>query len=188
MQKKSVHTLTLGAILTALVIVLQLLGSFIRFGIFSISLVLIPIVIGAAMCGTRISTWLGFVFGLTVLISGDAAAFMAFDVAGTIITVLAKGILCGLAAGLVYRQVAKWNVYVAVIAAAILCPVVNSGVFFLGCLVFFFGDLAAWAGGGDIVQYIILTLIGGNFLFELGFNIFLSPAVVRLLRINKKLR
>ena len=39
------------AILTAIVIVLQLLGSFIRFGPFSISLVLVPIVIGAALYG-----------------------------------------------------------------------------------------------------------------------------------------
>ena len=76
----STQTLTLGAILTALVIVLQLMGSFIRFGMFSVSLVLIPIVIGAALCGKYIGAWLGFVFGLTVLMSGDAASFMGIDV------------------------------------------------------------------------------------------------------------
>lgn len=37
--------LTLLALLTAIVVVLQLLGSFIRFGGFSISLVLVPIVL-----------------------------------------------------------------------------------------------------------------------------------------------
>ena len=36
---------------TAIVIVLQLMGSFIRFGTFSISLVLVPVVIGAALYG-----------------------------------------------------------------------------------------------------------------------------------------
>ena len=46
-QKTSTETLVLGAILTALVVVLQMMGSFIRFGMFSISLVLVPIVIGA---------------------------------------------------------------------------------------------------------------------------------------------
>lgn len=187
-KKSSIQNLTLSAILTALVIVLQLMGSFIRFGPFSVSLVLVPIVIGAAVCGTRIGAWLGFVFGLTVLLSGDAAAFLALSVPGTVITVLLKGTLCGLAAGLVYKLVSKRNVYVGVIVAAIVCPIVNSGVFFLGCLVFFFNDLVTWAGGGDVVRYIILVLIGGNFLFELGFNILLSPIIVRLLRINKKLR
>ena len=44
------RTMVLTAVLTAVVVVLQLLGSFIRFGPFSISLVLVPIVIGAAVC------------------------------------------------------------------------------------------------------------------------------------------
>ena len=38
---------------TAIVIVLQLMGSFIRFGTFSISLVLVPVVIGAAQVLAR---------------------------------------------------------------------------------------------------------------------------------------
>ncbi|MBO5326582.1 MAG: ECF transporter S component, partial [Clostridia bacterium] len=62
-QDLSLRKLTLGAMLTALVVVLQLVGSFIRFGPFSISLVLIPIVIGAATCGPYIGAWLGLVFG-----------------------------------------------------------------------------------------------------------------------------
>ena len=72
--------LTLGAILTALVVVLQLLGSFIHLGMFSVSLVLIPIVVGAATCGPWIGGWLGLAFGVTVLLSGDAAAFLAVNV------------------------------------------------------------------------------------------------------------
>ena len=92
-QKMALQTLALGAMLTALVIVLQLLGSFIRFGVFSISLVLIPIVVGAAMCGPAISAWLGLVFGIAVLLSGDAAAFLAVSVPGTILTVDRKSVV-----------------------------------------------------------------------------------------------
>ena len=53
MEKQRIETRTLTglSILTAIVFVLQLLGSFIRLGTFSVSLVLIPIVIGAAMYG-----------------------------------------------------------------------------------------------------------------------------------------
>ena len=53
MKKQTITTRTITgvAIFTAIVIVLQLLGSFIRFGPFSISLVLIPIVVGAALYG-----------------------------------------------------------------------------------------------------------------------------------------
>lgn len=191
-KKMSTKTLALGAILTALVIILQLMGSFIRFGMFQVSLVLIPIVVGAALCGKYIGAWLGFVFGVVVLLNGDATAFLTVDVLGTILTVLLKGTLCGFFSGLVYDLIAKKNIYVAVVAAAIVCPLVNTGIFLLGCLVFFMDTISVWAAGAgfgeDTVKYMFLGLAGGNFLFELGFNIVLSPVIVRLLSITKKVK
>ncbi len=189
-QKPSIQTLAFGAVLTALVIVLQFMGSFIRFGPFSISLVLIPIVIGAATCGSYMGAWLGFVFGVVVLISCDAAAFLAVNVPGTIITVLLKGTACGFCAGLVYKAFARFNRYIGVVAAAIVCPLVNTGVFLLGCWLFFFETVSAWAAGmgygTNVASYMFLGLAGGNFLFELGINMFLSPVIVRLLQIRSK--
>ena len=184
--------LTLGAILTALVVVLQLLGQFIHFGVFSISLVLIPIVVGAATCGPWIGAWLGLVFGITVLLSGDAAAFMAVNVPGTIVTVLLKGVLCGLLSGLTYRALANRSRIAAVVAAAAVCPIVNTGVFLIGCALFFFETIAGWATaagfGENAVGYMFFVLAGGNFLFELGFNLVLSPIIVRLLDIANRIR
>ena len=189
-RKPSIQTLTFGAVLTALVIILQFMGSFIRFGPFSISLVLIPIVIGAATCGAYMGAWLGFVFGVVVLISGDAAAFLTVSIPGTIITVLLKGTACGFCAGLVYKAFARFNRYIGVVAAAIVCPLVNTGVFLLGCWLFFFETVSAWAAGmgygTNVVSYMFLGLAGGNFLFELGINVFLSPVIVRLLQIRSK--
>lgn len=184
--KMSTKTLVLGAVLSALVIVLQLMGSFIRLGPFSISLVLVPIVIGAAMCDTRIGAWLGFLFGVVVLLSGDAAAFLAINIPGTIITVLVKGTACGLVAGLIYKLLERFNRYVAVVAAAIACPIVNTGIFLLGCSVFFMDTIRSWAGGGDVLTYMILGLVGGNFLVELAINIVLSPVIVRILNIKRR--
>ena len=187
-KRVSTEVLVSGALLTALVIILQMMGSFIRFGPFSISLVLIPIVIGAAICGPKISTWLGFVFGVVVLIT-DAAAFLAISVPGTIVTVLVKGTACGLVAGLIYKLLEKKNRYVAIVAAAIVCPLVNTGIFLLGCLLFFFETVKGWGlgmGFDNTLQYMILGLVGGNFLFELATNIVLSPIVVRILNIIKK--
>lgn len=183
-KRMSTQTLVLGAMLTALVVVLQMLGGFIRFGPFQISLVLIPIVIGAATCGVRVGAWLGLVFGIVVLANGDAAAFLSIDVVGTVVTVLAKGICCGLCAGAIFKALKNVNRYLAVIVAAIICPVVNTGIFLLGCYAFFFDTIQEWgaaAGFENVGQYIIFGLVGGNFLFELGTNIVLSPVVVRLL-------
>ncbi len=182
--------LVLGAVFTALVIVLQLLGSFIRFGMFSVSLVLVPIIIGAALCGTRIGAWLGFVFGVAVLLSGDAASFLTVSVPGTVITVLLKGTLCGLAAGAVYNLINTRNRYLAIIAAAIVCPVVNTGIFLLGCVVFFLETVAGWGaalGFSNAAEYMFLGLAGGNFIFELLTNLVLTPVIVTILKSVKKL-
>ena len=193
MDKKSIPTRTLTglALMTAIVVVLQLLGTFIRFGPFSISLVLIPIVVGAALYGAKAGAWLGFVFGLVVLLNGDAGAFLAVNPLGTVLVVLLKGALAGLCAGLVYRLLSKpgKNDLPAVLCAAIAAPVVNTGVFLLGCLVFFMPTISGWAsamGFESVGKYMIFGLVGGNFLFELLFNIILSPVIVRLIKLGKK--
>lgn len=177
------------ALFTAIVVVLQLLGSFIRFGPFSISLVLIPIVVGTALYGIGAGAWLGLVFGVTVLASGDASAFLAVNVPGTIITVLAKGAAAGLLSGAVYKLVEKKNKTAATICAAIATPIANTGVFLLGCLIFFMPTINGWAAAVGIESagtYMITTLVGFNFIFELLVNVVLSPIIVRLIGLGKK--
>ena len=189
-NKKQTQKLVLGAIMTALVIVLQLLGQFIKLGPFSVSLVLVPIVVGAAICDYKIGAWLGFVFGVVVLLSGDAAAFYAINVPGTIITVLLKGTLCGLFAGLTYKLLQKKNKYLAVMVSAVVCPVVNTGVFLIGCKLFFMSAVTAWGaanGFASTVEYMFIGLAGGNFIFELLVNIALAPAILRVISYNKDL-
>ena len=188
-KNAGVEKMVLAAILTALVIVLQLAGQFIRFGIFSVSLVLVPIVLGAALCGVGVSTWLGFVFGMVVLFQPDTQAFMSISVFGTVLTVLVKGALCGLVAGLVYAALAKKNRYFATVCAAVVCPLVNTGIFLLGTVVFFLDTVASWgvaAGFASTFEYVVIGFVGVNFLAELVFNIVLSPVVVRLLNIRKR--
>lgn len=172
------------AVLTALVIVLQYAGGFIRLGMFSISAVLVPIVIGSALCGTLSGAWLGFVFGVAVLLSGDATAFLTIDPLGTVITVLLKGALCGLAAGAVYKLFENKNRYLAVMLSSVICPLVNTGVFLAGCALFFWDTVSAWAQSTVIVE-VIFYLIGFNFLFEMLLNIILAPVILRLVNMKK---
>ena len=60
-SKEQVRKLTLAAMLTAVVVVLALLGTAIKFGTFNINLALVPIVIGAALLGVAYGAWFGFV-------------------------------------------------------------------------------------------------------------------------------
>ena len=187
----STRTLTGLALFTAIVVVLQFLGAFVRFGPFSISLVLIPIVVGAALYGPLAGAWLGFVFGLVVLLSGDAAPFLAVNPLGTVLVVLVKGAAAGLCAGLVYRALEKFNGWIAVILAAVTAPVVNTGIFLLGCVLFFMPTVTEWAtamGFPSVGNYMIVGLVGGNFLVELAVNLVLSPVIVRLIKLGRQSR
>ena len=185
----STRTLTGTALFTAVVVVLQLLGSFIHFGPFSVSLVLLPIVLGSALYGVGAGAWLGFAFGLTVLLSGDAALFMPVNPLGTVLTVLLKGTLAGLCAGLVYRLISRKNTYAGVIVSAVVCPVVNTGVFLLGCLVFFMDTISEWAanaGFANAGSYLIVGMVGLNFIVEMAVNIILCPVILRLIKLGRK--
>lgn len=182
-----IRRITYLGIMSALVIVLQLLGNFIKLGMFSISLVLVPIVLGATIGGAFGGAWLGTVFGITVLVAGDAALFLGVNPVGTVITVIAKGLLCGLAAAAVYNAVAPKKPYLAVFLASITCPLVNTGVFILGCYVFFYDAISSWAvaEGVSAAVFIFFGLAGVNFLLELAINIVLCPMIVRLTNVLK---
>lgn len=174
---------------TAIVVVLQMLGGAIRFSMFSITVVLVPIVVGAAVYNWKAGAWLGFTFGFTVLLSGDAAAFIAINPLATILVVLLKGTACGFAAGWIYNCLQKYNNVLAVVSAALICPIVNTGIFLIGCNLFFYDTLAVWAadlGFANAASYMILGLVGTNFLIELGVNILLAPIIVRLIKIGSR--
>ncbi len=181
-NKMSTKTLVLGAILTALVIVLQYLSMAIRFGTFSITLSLIPIVIGSITCGASMGAWLGLVFGITVLLTGDAAPFWAVTAVGTFLTVVAKGIAAGVFPALVFKLFKKTNKTFASAVAAIISPIANTGVFLLGCVVFFIPTLIEWYGN---VAAFLVTIFSFNFLIELVLNIVLTPVIIRLINFKK---
>lgn len=181
-----VRRLTYLAILTAIVFVIQLIGGSFKIGIFSFSFVLVPIVIGAALCGVFAGAWLGLVFGIAVIVTGDAALFLQFNIFGTIVTVLLKGMLAGIASGAVYKLLERFNRYVAVFVSAAVCPIVNSGIFFLGGLVFFLEDIESYFAQPNGALFIIVGLIGWNFFIEIAVNMVLAPIILRIINIKKR--
>lgn len=189
-----VQRMTGIAILTAIIVVVQLICTFIKFGPFSITLALAPIIIGAAVYGVGTGAMLGGVFGLVVLITGvlgwdggTVMLLMGINPVATVLICIVKGAAAGLAAGAVYAAIAKKNQLVGVITAGIVCPVVNTGLFIAGMLTFFFGTISGWAAGNDsMVQYIIFGLCGGNFLVELATNLLLATAITRIIRVVRK--
>ena len=180
-------------LLMALIVVMQALSGIIPpVGGFTISLVLIPIVLGAAAFGPGAGALLGGTFGAIVFINcvtgadpGGAMVFQA-NPALCFLVVMGKGILAGLASGGVYKLLKEKNAYLAMLCAAIVCPVVNTGIFIVCMLLFFIDVLKAWANGADVAGYILTGLVVANFLPELAINVVFSPAGQRILHAVQK--
>ena len=119
----NVKNLTLLALMTALVAVFQCIGLIIPIGFNFGAFALVPIVIGAAMLGPIAGLWLGFIFGLVVIVTGQASAFYAFGVVQTVLVVLLKGALAGWVSGIFYKMIEKKNSLAAIITSSVLCPV-----------------------------------------------------------------
>ena len=193
-KKVNTYRLTALGILTAIIIVLQIFSTFVKFGPFSITLALIPIVIGAAIYGAGAGAYLGGVFGVVVLLmcifGADIGGAMVWNANPAICAVLVilKGALAGFEAGVHYRALESGNKIVATVTAAFVAPLVNTGIFILGMMIFYRDILAAWSGGSDVLYYIIFTMTGVNFLIELGTNMVLCPVVIKIMDAVKKNR
>jgi uncharacterized membrane protein len=265
------------ALLTAIVFVVQFIAATIKLGTFSITFALMPIVIGAALYGVAAGAWLGLVFGIVVLLSGDAAPFLAVNAPATILVVLLKGMLAGVAASCIYKLFAEkestgkitiivsgsllalgggflvargilqstgkyepmafslrdpnispdssnpvnlhsvlipagviialgalifaaglflvlyllikkpgLGVSPAVFLSAAVCPIVNTGIFLIGCRLFFFDTIKEWAGGSNAFSFMIVGMVGLNFILEFAINMILVPAIVVIVRYVQK--
>lgn len=173
------------SILTAMVVVLQLLSLVVKIGPFSATFALVPLIMGAIIYGPLAGTVLGLTMGIVILAT-DAQAFFVVNPFFTIILCLAKTGLAGLISGLVYKSLAKKNMHLGIILAALVAPIVNTGIFALGTLTFFYNTLVEWAGGSNVLSYLFLTVIGFNFVIEFALNAILSPTFIYLTRVLNK--
>lgn len=201
-QRQSVLYLTELAILTAIILVFQFAGVSIRLpipGSTNISLVLIPVALGAMLMGPVAGAFLGFVFGLIVYVTGgvmhlDLFTAFLFD-SNPVITAgicLIKSTLAGFLAGWIYKLLRKKSTLLAVFVAAAIVPVVNTAVFCFGCLIILDtvkGFMSSQNLGSDAINFIFIGCAGLNFVLELAINLIFSPALERVIRlVSKKVR
>ena len=212
-KNKTLYLVELS-ILTALTIVLQFLGSFLTgFTGLPMSLVLIPIVIGAIHLGPLAGGWLGAVFGIVTIIMGFSGIDVFtnvllnnFGIVKMIICILlcmVKAIGAGLGAGFLYKGLNALfqgkNVTLTTVLSSIAAPLLNTGIFVAGMLIFYFNDLGAIQTeiakilDQELVivpsmKYIFLVLAGWNFVSEFAINLIISPAISRVVDIVRKNR
>lgn len=193
-QKQRVLYLVQMALLTAIIMTLHFSGVAIpAFGT-KISLVLIPIAMGAMLLGPAAGAILGFVYGVTVFVSlgvlhMDPFTAILFDnnPVMTFLICTVKTTAAGLVAGYVYRALSKKNALLAVFVAAALVPTINTGVFVLGCFIIYNTISQVAAGNGySPVYFILIVCAGVNYALELAINLIFSPALERITRVFTK--
>ena len=190
----NIKKFTTVSLLSAIIAILTIICTFIRFGPFSITLALTPIIIGAALFGRNTGAFLGTVFGVIVLVTGLAGwdggtvnLLFSQNAVATVLLCIVKGAAAGYIAGIVYKALSKKNEFLAVVLSAVICPVINTGLFVLGMYIFFVDTLSAWANGVNIIYYVIFGLTGLNFIVELITTVVLSSAIKRIIAVAKKM-
>ena len=176
------------ALFTGIIVVLQIVCTFVKFGPFTLTLAMVPIVVGAAVYGPKAGAYLGGVFGLVVVVASvtgaDPGGYTFFTARPfvTIVLIMVKGIMAGLAAGAVYAALRRKSTMAGVIVAAVVSPVVNTGIFVAGVLLLYRDLLMAMAGGTSVLFFALTVLIGVNFLVELAVDVVLIPVVARIIQ------
>jgi len=196
-NKKKIQLIVVTAILAAVIIVLQTFASSIKIGPFTITLSLVPIILGAVLYGSTVGALLGAVFGVVVCVAvvtgADAGGFLMFQELPflTLFLCVLKSTVAGWVAGLLYKIFNKKNMYFGIIAAAVSAPLCNTGILAIGMLAFYNELVTGWAlgnGYSTAFLYIILGMVGVNFLVEMLINLVLTPVLVRVINAVRKVK
>ena len=185
--------LTYFSILAALTVILQVFGNTVRIaGIVTLNFSLIPIVLSAILLGALYGTALGTITGLVILLNngilgadGFTNVLFATDPVIIILVCIFKTAVAGGISGLLFKTLKKFNVYVAVLIAAGVVPIINSGLFIVGMLMIVpsLVNVGFIAEGANAFAVIVIGFVGLNFVFEFLFNLIMAPALYRVISV-----
>lgn len=184
--------LTYFSVLTALTIVLQLIGNTVRIGVVTLNFSLIPIVLAAILLGTWYGTALGAITGLIILLhcgilgaDGFTNVLFATDPVIISLVCVVKTAAAGAVSALLFKWISKFNAFAAIIVASGIVPVINSGLFILGmfCIIPSLYSAGFLAEGANAFVGIVIGFVGLNFVFEFAVNLIVAPALYRVIRV-----
>ena len=165
------------ALFSALILLLNYtpLG-YIRVFALEITLIIIPVTLGAMLLGPADGAILGGVFGLT-----------SFATIGTFITCVVARVLAGGLTGLVFERLHRSEKLrpISYAVGGLLGPVFNT-LFFMSCIVLFFWNtefiqgMAATMGAANPLTFVVL-FVGINAVFETVVSFLVSTALCRVL-------
>ncbi|MEG1845903.1 MAG: ECF transporter S component [Oscillospiraceae bacterium] len=199
-NRKNILMLVETALLTAIILVMTFtkLG-YIAVGPLVLSVMMVPVTIGAISLGPWIGAFLGLVFGVTSFMQcfmGDVlgSILVSSSMFKTFIVCIVPRVLAGLLTGLIFKACAKvdqkkgWSYVVTSICG----PLLNT-VFFLGFLAIFFWGLkftpeqsTNLGGVNTVLQTVIAIALGINAPIEVVVGGVLSSGISKALAVAMK--
>ena len=168
MKNEKIRKITGIAIFICLVVVLQLFSNYVTFGPVSITLALIPIVVGSIIYGPLAGFILGAACGVVIFFGpATISLFWPYGIIKTFILCILKTGLAGLCSGYIYKLFYKKNNKLSVVLSSISVPIINTSIFALGAL-FLYKDLLLSLAptGQNILVFLLVGFIGFNFIIK----------------------
>ena len=183
------------ALFTAIIILMAFTPiGYIKTPAVEITLIVIPVTVGAIMMGPAGGAFLGGVFGITSFIqcfgySPFGATLLGINPVATFILCLVPRILMGWLAGLIFMALKKNDRtrHISYAAASLAGPLLNT-VFFMGALILFFYNtdyiqgLATGYGTSNPITF-VLAFVAVNGLIEAGVCFVLGAAISKTLEV-----
>lgn len=202
-RREKIRRITFIAVLVSII----LLMSFTPIGYIKIlplsleiTLITIPVVIGAILLGPIAGLILGALFGITSFLqcvlglSPFGATLLTINPFLTFIVCVVPRTLMGLFAGLIYKGLKKANVknVIAHIIANVVGPILNTVLFMTAlCLCFYQTDfiqgIATSINSTNVISFIVL-FVGINGLVEAIVNVIVGSAVTEVLEATNLLK
>lgn len=195
MQKRKIREMAQLAILIAVMIVLAFtpFGFHLRFGIIEMTVMVVPVAIGAILIGPISGAILGFVFGFLSLMDAifGASLFGKFlleiSPVLTVITCIVPRVLCGFLSGWVFRALRKFDrTKIASFFVASLSTALFNTIFFIGIILLFFWHNDAFLAGMvannipiDNIGVFIVAFVGVNGVVEAAINFIVGGGVAK---------
>lgn len=195
-RRQKTTSLAVYAMLTAVILVMSFtpLG-YLTVGPVKMTLIMIPVAVGAVTMGPAGGAFLGLVFGLTSFaqcfgLDPFGTTLMSLSPVYTLIMCIVPRALMGYLCGLIFKGLSKYSRKGAYIVACLSAAVLNTA-FFMTFLILLFGKteyIASFRGGLSILAF-TAAFVGINGLAEIAASALIgSPVCAALDKAFKKLK
>lgn len=173
-RRQKTASLAVNAMLTAIILVMSFtpLG-YLQVGPVKMTLIMLPVAVGAITMGPLTGAFLGLVFGLTSFaqcfgLDSFGTTLMGISPVYTFIMCIVPRVLMGYLCGLIFKGVKKLNKSVAYVVASLSGAILNTA-FFMTLLILLFGRsdfIMGFRGELNIFAFLV-AFVGINGLCEI---------------------